>query len=234
MYNQYVRVAADPGYDVRTEDRQMLLWPLFVTGFLLDDFVADNAFFGAQAVVLSSASSKTALAMAFQLSKNRDCQVIGLTSSRNVSFVEGLGCYDRVVPYDRIDALPSDLPVVFVDMAGDGAVVSALHHHFGDGMKYSCVVGATHWDRSKREENLPGPEPAFFFAPAQVQKRTADWGPSGLQERMASAWKTFLGASEGWIRVERGRGTEAVERVYRDTLEGRARPEVGHVLSLHS
>jgi hypothetical protein len=32
--------------------------------------------------------------------------------------------------------------------------------------------------------------------------------------------------------VVRGYGPEAVQRVYADTLEGRTRPEQGHVLSL--
>jgi hypothetical protein len=36
-----------------------------------------------------------------------------------------------------------------------------------------------------------------------------------------------------WIRIVRGAGAKAVEQVYRDTLEGRARPDQGHVLSLH-
>lgn len=234
VYNRYTRVANDPSYQVAYEDQHMLFWPLFMTSFLLDDFLADNALFGARAVVLSSASSKTAFGLAFLLSRNRpaQCEVVGLTSPRNASFVAGLGCYDRVVTYDQLQSLPAEVPVVFVDMAGDGGVQSTLHHHFRDNMKYSCSVGATHWDRRELQADLPGAQPAFFFAPTQVQKRTKDWGPAGLQERFAKAWRSFLEFTNGRTRIIHGCGEAAVERVYLETLEGRSKPDEGHVLSL--
>src|SRR5580704_18504761 len=63
-YNRYARVDADPLYDAEREDEQMLLRPLFLTSFLIDDFLEDSDLFGADTVVLSSASSKTASALA--------------------------------------------------------------------------------------------------------------------------------------------------------------------------
>lgn len=233
VYNQYTLAAGDPGYAAEGEDQQMLFRPLFVTAFLLDDFVADNGFFGARTVILSSASSKTSLGLAFLLSgREGACEVVGLTSPRNVDFVGGLGCYDRVVTYDQIGSLPRG-PVVFVDMAGDGPVVRALHHHFGDDMKHSCVVGVTHWEqRAQPGEELPGAQPTFFFAPTQLQKRTQDWGAAGFQQRYAAAWRRFLEFAKDKIRIVRGHGPEAVERVYRQMVDGRATPDEGHVLSL--
>jgi NADPH:quinone reductase-like Zn-dependent oxidoreductase len=91
-----------------------------MTGFLLADFLADEHLFGARRVVIASASSKTAISLAFLLSRAGACEVIGLTSQRNAAFVEKLGCYDRVVPYEQIYAIASGDPVVFVDMANDG------------------------------------------------------------------------------------------------------------------
>jgi hypothetical protein len=232
VYNQYRRVAADPGYDAMTEDRQALLQPLFMTGFLLADFLADESFFAARRVVLSSASSKTAISLAFVLARAGACEVVGLTSRGNTRFAEKLGCYDRVVPYEEIAGIPATEPVVFVDMANDGAVTSAVHHHFGFQLKHSCVVGVTHWENTARERALPGPKPAFFFAPSRIEKRTRDWGGRVLQEKMGEAWRTFVSRSTSWLEVESAQGRAAVERVYRDTLEGRARPDRGYILSL--
>jgi len=45
------------------EGLQAVLRPLFMTAFLLDDFLADSDFFGASQVLLSSASSKTRWAL---------------------------------------------------------------------------------------------------------------------------------------------------------------------------
>jgi hypothetical protein len=234
VYNQYALVANDPGYNAADEDQQMLFRPLFMTAFLLDDFIGDNDLFGAHAVILSSASSKTAFGLAFLLQRNRGAQaeVIGLTSRANVAFVEELGCYDQIVTYDAIDRLPAATPVVFVDMAGNGAVVRALHHHYGENMKHSSVVGLTHWERVERGEPLPGAAPTFFFAPTQLQKRTQEWGADGLQQRYAAAWAAFLQLAKDRVRVVHGRGRAAVERVYLETLEGRSKPDEGHVLSL--
>ena len=44
-------------------DYQALLRPLFMLSFLVDDFLAENEFYGAKRVMLSSASSKTALGL---------------------------------------------------------------------------------------------------------------------------------------------------------------------------
>jgi hypothetical protein len=233
-YNGYNRTAADPLYQAAHEDLLMLLRPLFTTSFLLDDFLEDNGFFGARTVLLASASSKTALGLAHLLSRRAPaCRVVGLTSARNRVFVEGLGCYARTVLYDAIAELPPDEPTVFVDMAGDGGVAAAVHRHFGDRLRHSCTVGVTHWEQRGQPAELPGPRPTFFFAPSRVQKRAADWGAAGLQERIKAAWVDFVGPVSGWIRIVRGAGEKAVEQVYRDTLEGRARPDQGHVLSLH-
>lgn len=233
IYNQYVRCAGDPAYDASQEAPQMLLRVLFMTGWLIDDFLADNDFFGARAVVVSSASSKTSIGLAFCLSRHGKgrCEVIGLTSPGNKDFVESLGCYDRVVAYDEISSLPAQTPTVFVDMAGDAAVTSAVHTHFADALRYSCSVGGTHWENLAFGQEFPGPRPTLFFAPSQVEKRISDWGASGLQARMGKSWMTFLPKVQDWIAVERLRGREAIERVYKDTLEGRADPKKGYVLS---
>ncbi len=233
LYNSYTRVAADPGYDPEREAQQMLLRVLFLTGFLIDDFLADNAFFGARSVVIASASSKTALSLAHCLHAHRRgrVEVVGLTSPGNVAFVEGLGCYDRVVRYGDIATLAATTPTVFVDMAGDGRMVRAIHQHFGGALRYSSMVGGTHWDQVAMGQELPGVQPVLFFAPAQVAKRTKDWGAAGLQQRMGAAWLAFVEPASRWIHVVRGVGPAAIERVYQDVLAGRARPDEGHVLS---
>ena len=81
----------------------MLLWPLYFTSFLIDDFLDDESMFGTQTAVLSSASSRTSSALAYLLSRRDGIEVVGLTSPGNVEFTESLGVYDRVVPYEEID-----------------------------------------------------------------------------------------------------------------------------------
>lgn len=232
FYNQYVRCAGDPGFAPGRDAEQMLFRPLFMTGFLIDDFLADNDFFGARSVILSSASSKTSIGLASCLSR-RDattCEVVGLTSRANVAFVKGLECYHRVLAYDDI-ALLAPTPSVFVDMAGDTAVTAAVHGHLGDSLQYSCSVGASHWENLSFGQEFPGPRPTLFFAPSRAEKRLADWGPAGFHKRTSDAWESFLPGVDVWLTVERASGREAIERVYGETLRGRANPRRGYILS---
>jgi len=90
----------------------------------------------------------------------------------------------------------------------------------------------THWESGARASELPGPRPAFFFAPTRIEKRTRDWGGRVLQQKLSEAWRDFVSDSASWLETSLGHGRAAVERVYRDTLEGRARPDRGYVLSL--
>jgi len=231
-YNGYRRVDTDASEDPSYEDHRMVLWPLFFTSFLIDDFLDDNAFFGAQAVVVSSASSKTAIGTAFLLHQRTPIEVFGLTSARNVTFVEGLDVYDRVVPYDEVDGLGADR-AAFVDIAGNVDVRAAVHRAYGDRLAHSMMVGATHWELPRAPAGeLPGPTPVFFFAPDQIVKRTKEWGRTGLDDRAIEAWRRFAEFSDTWIQIRHGSGPDAVQSTYLDLVAGRSDPAVGHVLSL--
>ena len=61
----------------------------------------------------------------------------------------------------------------------------------------------THVGAAPRDSGLPGAEPAFFFAPGQIQKRTADWGLEGLEQRIGDAWRRFRDSSDAWLNVKR-------------------------------
>src|SRR5258705_13175345 len=120
VYNAYARVSGDPAFAGRQGDYQALLRPLFMLSFLVDDFLAENEFYGAKSVMLSSASSKTAYGLAHLLhARANGIKVIGLTSAGNTAFVKSLGCYDEVVTYDNVSSLPTSSAVAYVDMAGN-------------------------------------------------------------------------------------------------------------------
>jgi hypothetical protein len=233
VYNLYARVSGDPAYAGRQGDYQALLRPLFMLSFLVDDFLAENEFYGARSVILSSASSKTAFGLAHLLhAQRKGIRVIGLTSAANVDFVQSLGCYDEVVTYDRVTSIPSDQPVAYVDMAGNSALRETLHRHFGDRMKYSGRIGLTHRSTSPDEPPLPGAKPVWFFAPDQIRKRAKEWGPGGIETRFGNAWSGFAPMLDSWLDVIEGKGPARVKQIYLDTLNGRVPPDQGHILSL--
>lgn len=235
LYNQYLRCSRDPFYSAGSEPVQMLLRPLFTTSFLLDDFFADNHFFDAKRLVLTSASSKTAIGLAYLLHREQHCEIVGLTSPTNRAFVEGLGCYDRVLGYDQVADLDARVATATVDFAGNGELLGRLHTYFAAQLRHSCLVGASHWDqRAGLPKDLPGARPQLFFAPAQAEKRLQEWGGTGFHQHLAERWASFTAFTEQWLSFEHGLGPTAVGRMYQEILAGHASPQTGHVLSLFS
>ncbi len=139
-YNGLTTTTADPAYAADQEDLQVLYRPLFMTSFMLADFLQDNACFGAEQMVISSASSKTSYGTAFLMG---DVHRVGLTSAGNRAFTESLGCYDEVVTYDEVDALVPG-GSIYVDVAGDPALRRRVHEQIVP--LHSAVVGAAHHD----------------------------------------------------------------------------------------
>lgn len=230
VYNSYVRVAADPSLAPGSEPYVSLFRPLFTTSFLIDDFLADSAFFGAGTVLITSASSKTAMGLAHCL-KQRGAErpeIVGLTSQANAAFVAGLGTYDCIETYDSISALEAPLGAIVVDMAGGEATLRAIHEAFGDQLKYSCRVGFTQWQDAKPIiAGLPGVRPVFFFAPDRAKARLADWGQQEFAKRVGSASAAFVADARNWLKLETHRGPEAIVTAYRSVLKGDARPDAG-------
>jgi hypothetical protein len=237
-YNQYQRVLTDPVYRREHEDYQALLRPLFITSYMLADFLRDNAFFGAKQVVVSSASSKTAYGTAFCLESDGGAALVGLTSASNARFVEGLGCYHRVLGYDDAEALDASVPTLYVDFAGASELRRRIHEHFGTKLVHSCYAGSaqSHDHISKNQQRLPGPKPEPYFAPYQIKKRNADWGPAEVTHRLSEAQRAFIDrvsdAAKPWLIVEEHRGFPAAQQLVDALVGGRLEPREGHVLVL--
>jgi len=212
------------------EDQEALWRPLFMTSFGAADFLREHDLFGARAVVFSSASSKTALGTAFLLS--RQAQLVGLTSAANVDFCRRLGYYGQVLPYERLDSLPSEAPTLFVDFAGNESLVDELRRHLGSSLTQTSVVGATHWEDRDAGSEPGGAGAEFFFLPPWIERRRRDWGRGEFGKRYAAAWSEFLPSARSWLKIVHSNGPAAVEAVYRELLDGRSDPSVGHILSL--
>ncbi len=250
VYNALTFCDADPFFVAEHEDAMLLLRPLFLTSWLLDDFLDAHAFFAADAVVLSSASSKTAVGLAWMLKRRgRQCQVVGLTSARNTEFVRSTGLYDAVLHYDEIGGALPMARSVYVDFGGARAVRKAVHERLRDLLLYDAPVGtaapagmtvngndASRYDASRYKADMPGPQPIFFFAPAWIAKRLKDWGGMAeMTRRVGGDYQSFVGESPRWLEVVLCEGPDAVVDGARRVLAGGAQavpPSHGLVMSL--
>lgn len=219
-YNAYQ--VAEPAAD---DDWRSLLRPLFMTSFLLDDQIADT---NPKTLVLSSASSKTAMGLAW-LARKRGIRVIGLTSPGHLDLVKSLGLYDEVVAYEAIRTLSPSGPAAYVDFAGRSAVSKDVHETFGDALKTSTVVGVTHWEAIGGPPQTVGPPQVFFFVPDRIRQLLKDWGPGELDARFQAALKDFI-AGNGWLTLKHHTGPDALQALYGEVVAGKVKPEEGHIV----
>ena len=233
VYNSYARLASEPDYDRSLDDERVVLFPLYATSYCLYDFLLDNHWFGASQVIVVSASSKTAIGLAYALHDDVKAPAsVGLTSAANAASVKNLGLYDSVATYHRIPEIDASLASVIVDMSGSGSVLTALHAHLGESMRYCSNVGVTHHESSRVRPDTMGGRSAMFFAPSHIKKRSDQWGPGEFERRALAFWRNAAVRSRDWITIERLEGAEALERAFHALRLGKVAPDRGIVASL--
>ena len=231
VYNSYNFTASDPTFG-KNKNMHPILRPLFTTSFLIEDFLADESFFGAEQVLLLSASSKTALGTAFCLKQEGAVKVTGLTSDANAQFVRATGFYETVETYETITNLNPDIKTVIVDMAGNGDVTTTIYDHFEENIVYNCMVGKSHWRGAGYKTPKLGAPAVMFFAPDRAKKRFADWGAGGFAQKLAARWNPFCETASGWLTLNEAKGVENLLKVYKDFLDGKANPSQGYIFTL--
>ncbi|MFQ3194387.1 MAG: hypothetical protein ACI9N3_001205 [Colwellia sp.] len=237
LYAAFERVKSNPFYSTKNENYEILVRGLFITSWLVDDFMDDNQYFGASQYLITSASSKTSIALAFAVKKRGKHPSMGITSSKNKEFVESLGCYDKVISYDEITHLNADIPSILVDMAGSKTTLTAIHCHFTEQLRYSCRIGATHHNDMlpadiAKDSGLPGAVPTFFFAPTQLKKRTKDWGSNETMKQIGLALLDYIEFCRSVMSIEHTTNKNDIDVIYQRILSGNADASKGQVVSL--
>jgi len=235
LYNAYFRTAGEPDMLRDLETERALYFPLFITSYLLADYLIDNDHFGATQVLVSSVSSKTGFGLAHMLKSQLQqaaaggtVKVVGLTSPRNVGFVDALGCCDEIITYGQeAEAIDASQKAAFVDMTGSAALTRTLHGHMGENMVCSLRVGATHWDDAKRVGDVPGAEPTFFFAPTQVAKRDEEWGKGVVVQKAMLAAASAAKVMQSSMTLETVTGAADIADVWHRLVAGKVDPKTG-------
>ncbi|RKO84137.1 hypothetical protein BDK51DRAFT_21296, partial [Blyttiomyces helicus] len=232
VYNQVFRSRHDPFHSPAHESHMLLLRPLFFTSYLLADKLLDEKIYNAKTVLITSASSKTSLCLAFLL-KRAGVPTIGITSPSSLAWLAKTGAYPELLPYDALKS-PAPAPakmgnVVLADVAGNEAVVADVERWVGSRFVKGLSVGMSHWE-SRRDHMAEKME--VFFAPSQTVKKQSEIGTAALARAMGKAFADTLESADAWVELERVEGADATLRVWRDLVKGKADPRKGFILSL--
>ncbi len=236
LYNRYNRVLADSQYDRSTDTARILLAPLHVTSFCLWDQLKSNNYYGAEQIVIVSASSKTSLGLAYGLANDDNAPtVVALTSSRNVDFVAGLELYQQTISYQELTSTLENKPTVIVDMAGNAGVKAAIQNKLADNLNYYISVGITHWEDLGGEAasgKASSEKHEMFFAPSYILNRMKEWGPSEFDKRSSTFVVGAAMATFGWMDVDQQAGLDGLTQLYPAACKGELPPSLGLVIKM--
>ena len=236
VYNNYIRLSRDADYESEMDNIRSLLFPLHITSFCICDALEEKDYYGAEQILIVSASSKTAIGLAQGLEEaSSSPSIIGLTSQKNLDFVKNLGCYDEVITYDEISSVNFQNKSVIVDMAGSREILGTLHGSLRDNMLKCLTVGMTHWDNDVTAEDALGQamlreRTEFFFAPAHIQKRVKDWGYDGYNQKTNEFMKTRSLQSSHWMKIREVNGIENFISIYNQFVKGDINPNEGIIV----
>ncbi len=233
VYNHYLNTLADPVYDAAYEPEQAIFRPLYGTGWWAADCV-HQGMPSPRTVVVSSASSKTALATAHQLRRLGDARLVALTSTGNVAYVRETGHYHDILPYEAVASIKAEAPAVYLDFLGREAQTAAVHRALGASLVRSILIGATDWGSKPGGVRPPslaleGPKPEFFFVPDYATVRMK--ADASLGAAMLADLRAFCTASRAFVSARRLVGSDAILQAWAQLAAGVTPPREGLVLS---
>ena len=233
VYNSYTRITADPMlHQEALQGYVPVVYPLFVTAFLIYQFMKSQEFMGAEQIVLTSASSKTALGLAYMLRQHKATdgkKIIGLTSEGNTGFVQATGYYDDVVHYDNITAMAL-APTVVVDFRGSRNYLLTLADYFVDKIQHIATVGVTDWEARGGTSDIPKAQ--LFFAPATLKAFFKAHGPIEGMQMINQAVVQFIADVRKTIELEEVTDVDALTRLYQAMVSGQVNPKKAYVVKL--
>ena len=196
-------------------------------------FLKDEKFFECDQIILTSASSKTALSLAFLLSKNKledKKKIIGITSDKNIKFLLNIGFYDTVIAYDSLEMELNLSKLIVVDFAGNSDYLEKIHNYFGDLLKYVCLVGLADWSSKTNFKSIPNSK--FFFAPNHAEKRYRTMGVKKTTLLAEDLLKEFIMQIKHDIKLKYFNDPKELHELYLKSLKGKIDPSKGYMVQL--
>ncbi|MEM6899828.1 MAG: DUF2855 family protein [Pseudomonadota bacterium] len=232
FYSRFHLTANDLAYQADYEDEQMLVRPLYATGWLIDDFLMSKDAPPTH-VVVSSASSKTALAYAHKAATRDGLVLTGLTSARNKGFVESTGFYTNVLGYDELDKIPDTAPAVYTDFLGDPELRGKLETAMGDAMVSTLAIGATAGAAVRQAAGVAPTKPVEqFFAPGHAETCAKRLGPAEFFKTMNTDMTAFYPIARDMITSRHVSGEADILAAWQSMVDGDVDPTEGLILKL--
>jgi len=235
-FKEYEVVESDPTPEaLLTEDWRCATKELYTMAFYMDEqLLVETGMINS--VIISCASSKTAVALAYVLRMRDMRNVWGLTSKEHLEFVKSTDLYHKVFTYDEVESLPNDSTVVYMDFRCDGDLRHAILTRMSTNLMHSMVIGPAMFQKRMKDQLFEVKKRETLFNEATWRERrrmVAEVTKTGRNEKLKYSYKAFVERVKTWTKLRHLGGAEAMKQVYADIYENKAPPHESYVISLH-
>merc|ERR1712039_746449 len=153
-------------------------------------------------VIISCASSKTAMALAYCLRMREMRYVYGLTSAEHLDFAKSTDLYHEVYTYDDTNTMPTNHTVVYIDIKCDGDVRQQITLRMGTNLMYNMLIGPAVFQKRMKDQLFEKRAREVIFDESSWRERrrmVAEVTKTGRNEKLKYSFKSFIEKAKTWI-----------------------------------
>jgi len=217
------------------EDWRLVLKEIYTMAFYMDEnLLVDTGMINS--VIISCASSKTAMALAFCLRMRDMRYVVGLTSREHLDFVRSTDLYHEVYTYDEADALPNNRTIVYMDFKCDGELRQQITLRMGTNLMYNMVLGPAVFQNRMKDQVFEKRAREVLFDESSWRERrrmVAEVTKTGRNEKLKDSFPAFVQRMRQHVKLRRASGGQAFKDMYDAVYSNSASPADAYICTLH-
>lgn len=228
--------------DTEMEDWIIATKEIYTMAFYMDEqLLVDTG--QINSVIISCASSKTAMALAYclrmrggvSIEREMSC-VVGLTSKEHLEFVKSTDLYHEVYTYDDLDNIPNDKTIVYMDFKCDGAIRQALTLRMGTNLMYNMVLGPAVFQKKMKDQLFEKRAREILFDESSWRERrrmVAEVTKTGRNEKLKYSYKAFVERMQKLMKLKHVSEPESLRKMYDAIYSNQASPSEAFICSMH-
>mmetsp|Transcript_92017 Transcript_92017/g.213858 ORF Transcript_92017/g.213858 Transcript_92017/m.213858 type:complete len:481 (+) Transcript_92017:80-1522(+) len=228
-------VEENANQDSAWEDWRCVTKELYTMAFYMDEnLLVDTGMINS--VIISCASAKTAMALAFCLRMREMRYVVGLTSKEHLDFVRSTELYHEVFTYEDVAQLPNNHTIVYMDFKCDGELRQNITLRMGTNLMYNMVLGPAVFQRRMKDQIFEKRAREMLFDESSWRERrrmVAEVTKTGRNEKLRYSFKTFVDRLKKYVRLRHFSGMEGFTKLYDKVYSNTALPSEAFVCSMH-
>merc|ERR1719229_1388479 len=187
-------------------------------------------------VLISCASAKTSMAIAYCLRMRDMRYVVGLTSKEHLDFVKSTDLYHEVYTYDEVSSLPNNRTIVYMDFKCDGELRQKITLRMGTNLMYNMVIGPAVFQKKNKDQVFEKRAREVLFDESSWRERrrlVAEVTKTGRNEQLKYSFKSFIERMKKYVKLRHISGVEGLTKMYDSVYSNTAPPNEAYICTLH-